>query len=176
MLRKVALIRGINVGGHKKFPKIEQVHMLQDLGFADTEVYLHTGNWIFSTTETNSALEHKFEEAIERSYGWNVSVIVRSASEMAAIMNACPFSEEKKKKSYFALLQQRPSEEKIGALEKEHYPGEEFHIAERCVYFYSEAGAAKAKLSTNFFEKMLKVQATSRNYNTMSKIVALTMS
>lgn len=57
----VALLRGINVGGHKKFPKADQIEMLNKLGFKDCEVYLHTGNWVFSLPE-NSALEKSATE------------------------------------------------------------------------------------------------------------------
>jgi uncharacterized protein (DUF1697 family) len=71
------------------------------------------------------------------------------------------------------LLQSKPSIENIVATESLSYPNEEFVINNSCVYLYSEFGAAKAKLGTNFFERKLKVSATARNYKTMNKLLEM---
>jgi|TARA_R110000751_G_scaffold63327_1_gene130747 uncharacterized protein (DUF1697 family) len=173
---KVALLRGINVGGHKKFPKVGQLTMLADLDFKNPQVYLHTGNWVFTASESNEDLANKIEMAITKTFGWEVPVLVFDASEIEQILNACPFSEEKKLKSYFVLLKSSPFADKISEIEKIDFPGEVFHLTKRCVYFFPEMGAGKAKLSTNFFENKLNVTATARNYNTLAKILKLTTS
>jgi uncharacterized protein (DUF1697 family) len=170
---KIAFLRGINVGGHKKFPKMTQLKMLEDLGFSNAKVYLHTGNWIFSSEETGTKISEKISAAIMQTYGWEVPVLIFNASEIEGILANCPFSEEKKVKSYFILLKNSPIAEKISKVEKVTYPDEEFHITEHCVYFYPAKGVGKSKMGTNFFENKLNVVATARNYNTIVKIIAL---
>jgi len=71
------------------------------------------------------------------------------------------------------LLQSEPSAVAISETARITYPNETFVITNSCVYLYSQLGTAKAKLSTSFFERKLKVAATARNYNTMVKLVAL---
>lgn len=171
MQTHIAFLRGINVAGKKKFTKVEQVAMLKQLGFKNPKVYLHTGNWIFETSEKD--LISKISEAITKKYGWEVPVLVKTASEIETIVQNCPFSEEKRVKSYFTLLHQEPQKELIKAIDPKAYPSEEFHITPYCVYFYSETGYGKAKCNNNFFEQKLKVSATTQNYRTVTKALEL---
>jgi uncharacterized protein (DUF1697 family) len=41
------------------------------------------------------------------------------------------------------------------------------------VYIFYALGAGKAKLGVNWFERKLKITATSRNYKTMAKLLSL---
>ena len=173
MKKYIALLRGINVGGHKKFPKVDQLQMLDALGFQDFQVYLHTGNWVFVASKTTSEISEMITHAIQKKYGWEVPVLVFPSAEIEHILNACPFSEEKKVKSYFTLLSNKPTQEQSTLLETIAYPNEEFVLQDRCIYLFPEKDAAKATLSNNFFEKKLHITATTRNYNTMLKLVAL---
>jgi uncharacterized protein (DUF1697 family) len=168
-----ALLRGINVGGHKKFIKIEQLQMLEQLGFKNAQVYLHTGNWVFSSEAEANEISEKISEAIVTKFGWDVSVLVLRASELQDIFKKCPFSEEIKAKSYFTLLKEKPNAKQIAELKNISYPNEEYHFTDICIYFYPELGAGKAKMSNNFFENKLKVIATTRNYKTMAKLIGL---
>lgn len=169
----IALLRGINVGGHKKFIKIEQLKMLDQLGFENSQVYLHTGNWIFTSEEETDVISKRISETILKAYGWEVPVLVLEALELERIFKKCPFSEEIKEQSYFTLLAAKPGSERITALATYSFPNEKYHITDRCVYFYPALGVHKAKLSNNWFENKLKVTATSRNYRTMAKLLEL---
>lgn len=173
MKKYIALLRGINVGGHKKFPKADQLEMLSKLGVSSPQVYLHTGNWIFESSESKENLETQISNLINDEYGWEVPIIVRTHSELKTILDACPFKDETLKKSYFVILSKSPSQEKVTEISKISYPKETFYLTPQCVYLFSQDGASKAKLSNNFFENKLKVQATTRNYNTLQKLVEL---
>lgn len=173
MTTYVALLRGINVGGHRKFPKADQLRMLEELGYANAQVYLHTGNWVFSTEENPLDVSETISRAIEKKYGWVVPVLVLPASYFAHIFNGCPFSEKIIEKSYFTVLAKVPALERIAVLKKYDFPGEQYHLSDYCIYFYPSHGAHKAKMSNNFFEDKLKVTATTRNYRTMVKLVEL---
>lgn len=169
----IALLRGINVGGHKKFPKADQLTMALQLGFEDPQLYLHTGNWVFSSEESVGVISKKISAAIKKQYDWEVPVMVLKASELKQIFEACPFAEEIKKKSYFIVLNTAPTTERITELKKYAYPGEVYHLSNSWVYFYPAIGAGKAKMGNNFFENKLKVTATSRNYRTMAKLISM---
>lgn len=169
----IALLRGINVGGHKKLPKAEQLEILEKLGFKNPQVYIHTGNWVFESNENEAALSIKISEAIHKQYDWEVPVIVFLAKQFQSIFDNCPFDEDKRMQSYYTLLASTPSEEKRTELKALQYANEEFYITQRCIYTFYKQGAGKAKLTNNVMERKLKVSATSRNYKTMLKIIAL---
>jgi len=173
MEKHIALLRGINVGGHKKFPKVEQLAILNELDLINPKVYLHTGNWIFETSETKENLTLKISKAITEKYGWEVPVVVKTPSEIERILQNCPFSEEKKAKSYFVILSEKPNNNLLKEVSPIQYPNEEIIIIDNCIYFYASKGYGRTKFNMNTFENKLNVKATSRNYNTITKIIAL---
>ena len=175
MEKFIALLRGINVGGHKKFPKTDQLKMAEQLGFKDPQLYLHTGNWVFSSEEDAGVLSKKISAKILKAYGWEVPVLVIKASELERIFKNCPFSEDIIEKSYFTLLEEKPKAENSNVLKSYSYPDEEYHVVDSCVYLYPAMGAGKAKMSNNFFENKLKVTATSRNYNTIKRVLEMAL-
>ncbi len=172
----IALLRGINVGGHKKILMADLRSLFVSLGFTEVRTYIQSGNIVFRTSEKERGLEGKITEAIELKYGFKVLVLVKKASEIAKIVSKCPFSEEKREKSFFVLLGESPSEENIEITAAISYTGEEFHITRNCVYLYCSISYHKAKMSNNFFEKKLKVTATTRNYRTMAKLLEIAIS
>ncbi|MCB0456261.1 MAG: DUF1697 domain-containing protein [Flavobacteriaceae bacterium] len=173
MTTYIVFLRGINVGGHKKFPKANQFEILSNLNFQNPQVYLQTGNWLFQAEESKEVLEKKLLKAIEERQGWQVPILLKTTDEIVEILNDCPFSEEEKRQSYFMLLFETPSEEKIKAIEAISFEGEKFAITQDCIYLFSSVGYGNSKLNSNFFESKLKVHATTRNFNTMFKLIDL---
>ncbi len=188
MYRYIALLRGINVGGHKKILMSNLKSLFESLGFEEVTTYIQSGNVIFSCpsakasggkrTEKETDLGNKISKAIESKYGFIVPILVKKASELVEIQSKCPFFDEKLKKSYFILLKEKPLNENIQITIEaaKSYPNEELLIEEDCVYIYYSKGAGKAKMGNNFFEKKLKVITTARNYRTIAKLSELASS
>lgn len=49
----IALLRGINVGGHRKVPMVELRDLLTKIGLSNVKTYIQSGNVIFKVAETN---------------------------------------------------------------------------------------------------------------------------
>lgn len=170
----IALLRGINVGGHKKVPMAELRELLTKSGLDNVRTYIQSGNVIFQSSESNKGkLEVVVHKAIKGHFGFDVPILVRSKDEIEAILSDCPFNEEKKIASYFILFSEIPDKELVKETSKEMFLGEEFIITKNCVYIFYSVGAGKAKLGVNWFEKRLKIKATARNYRTMAKLIQL---
>ncbi len=169
----IVLLRGINVSGQKKVPMAELRELLSKTGFENVQTYIQTGNIVLHALDTQDVVETKVREAIQNHFGFEVSVLVRTPEVFTTIFKACPFTVEKKEKSYFTILHHIPDTELVALTAKETYPDETFVITNDCVYFFSETGYGKAKCNNNFFEHKLKVSATTRNYKTMLKLVSL---
>jgi len=170
----IALLRGINVGGQKKVPMLELRQLLSESGLKNVQTYIQSGNVVFQSSEENKThLENSIQNSIKKQFGFDVPVLVKTHGEIMSILKNCPFSMAKKESSYFTLLHDGPDIELVSATSKEIYPNEEFNIKSDCVYFYSEMGYGNAKCNNNFFERKLKVDATTRNYKTMLKLLSL---
>lgn len=89
----VALLRGINVGGKNKVGMKELKAAFEDAGMADVRTYINSGNVIFSSGIRNRArLTKMLEDAIARTFGFKVSVLVRDLKSLRAVGKALPGS------------------------------------------------------------------------------------
>lgn len=170
----IVLLKGINVGGHKKVPMAELRELLANSGFINVRTYIQSGNVICQSSNSNTQdLEAYIKKLILDYFGFEVSVLVRTREHLKSIFDSCPFSEEKKKKSYFMMLHNTPNNELVKIASEKVYEGETYFIINDCIYFYCEKGYGKAKFNMNFFERKLKTIGTARNYNTMVKLIAM---
>ena len=172
----IALLRGINVSGHKKVPMAELRELLSKMDFKNVKTYIQSGNVVFqSIRKDGKFLEAEIKNSILNHFGFEVAVLVRTRDELLKIFEDCPFSEDKKVTSYFAILSDIPDVELVNEASKKIYENEEYAIINDGLYFYCANGYGKAKFSLNFFEKKLKVNATSRNYKTMVKLLDMSL-
>lgn len=170
----IALLRGINVGGHNKMPMTELRALLSDLEVQDVRTYIQSGNVVFKSHEVSGPrLEGQIKGAIKNHFGFEIPVLIKTVSELQSIFDDCPFPQEKKEQSYFNILHRAPEAQNIEEASQKSYLDEEFVITEKCIYLYCKNGYGRAKFSSTFFEKKLKTIATARNYKTMLKLLSL---
>ena len=169
----VALLRGINVGGHKKVPMADLRELMNQIGLQNVKTYIQSGNVIFQSNEKEFELEEKIQRSIKSHFGFDVSVVVKSSDELLEIFNECPFEDGTKQKSYFIVLNKTPETHLIKEVENISYENEVFIIKRNCIYFYSSIGFGQTKFNMTSFERKLKVKGTSRNFNTMLKLLSL---
>lgn len=170
----IVLLKGINVGGHKKVHMAELRELLAKMGFKNVRTYIQSGNIILKSDKTdNLKIELQIKNALLNHFGFEVSVLVKTREEIECIFNNSPFIEEKKKASYFMMLHDIPEVELVKVASEKVYESEEYQIIKDCIYYYSAKGFGQAKFNTNYFERKLQTFATARNYNTMVKLLSL---
>jgi len=174
MKTQIILLRGINVGGHHKVPMAELRELLTNSGFENVKTYIQSGNIILQSSLSNKGdIEARIHTLILDQFGFEIPVISKTRTELLRIFDACPFSKEKKENSYFVILSDAPKYELVEIASEKKYINEEFKIIDDCLYFHSSIGYGKSKFNMNWFEKTLEVKATSRNYKTMVKLIAM---
>ena len=173
----IALLRGINVSGKRKVPMADLRTMLTDIGLANVKTYIQSGNVVFESKEDNTAiLEDSIAEHIKSTFGFEVPVLVKTKTELEVIFKSNPYMDLDaiaEKQLYFVLLKNLAEKELTKAFHSEKYANEDFKITDDCVYLLCKIGYGKAKLNNNLIERKLKVEATTRNYNTMVKLLDL---
>src|SRR5256885_11087562 len=95
MGRMVALLRAVNVGG-RKLPMAELRGLCGELGWSDVATYIQSGNLVFTAPGKAGEIEGVLEQAIQKEFGLDVPVIVRSRAEWARYPAENPFPEAAK--------------------------------------------------------------------------------
>ena len=87
----IALLRGINVGGHT-VAMARLRGLFAELGLANVRSYIQTGNVFFdSDAEDRSALRRRIEAHLHASLGYAVPVCLRTVAELERILSLDPF-------------------------------------------------------------------------------------
>src|SRR5260221_1238071 len=108
MTRFVALLREVNVGGTGKLPMTELKAMCDDAGFARVETYIASGNVVFESKAAPSRARTELEARLQAYAGKPVEVVIRTAAEMLAVLEANPFPRRERKHTYAIFLDRRP--------------------------------------------------------------------
>ena len=180
MKTHIALLRGINVGGHRKIKMAYLKEMLHTMGFKDVVTYIQSGNVVFNSSETKTTLlEEKIKKGIAKTFGFEVPVLIKSREALVAVLRDSPFKKEEDLEAnriYYVLLKSEPDKEAFKNLDQKTYPNELFVITTKCVYLNCLNGAGKAKLNNAIIERKLDIEATTRNHRTMLKLLEMASS
>ena len=171
----MALLRGINVSGHKKIKMPELKTMFENLGFTNVRTYIQSGNVVFES-DSGEDLESKISTKILNQFGFEVSVICRTSEEMKQVVKRNPFAETpgfEPEKLYVTFLQKTPSEEKLEVLQTLSFEPEKYSVSGREIYVYCTNGYGQTKLDNGLFERKLKVIGTTRNWRTINKLIEM---
>ncbi len=174
----IALLRGINVGGHRIIPMKALRQLCLDIGFDEVQTYIQSGNIIFTTEKTEiTDLQIQLTKAIKHQFGFDVPVVILLADELTQLVEKNPFVlEENPNINHLTVtvLGNIPQKELASKLAEVSFAPDRFKIVDRQVYLHIPGSYHKSKLSNQFFESGLQTAATTRNWKTMLKLLSLT--
>lgn len=176
MFRYIALMRGINVGGHNMIKMSDLKRMCEEMGLGAVQTYIQSGNVLFTSDEAEEPLRQRLEQQIQAAFNCTVPVVLRTAGEWEQILANCPFETGalgEGEALFVTLLAEAPSQEAIDRLPPAPVGGDEYRVVGREIYLLCRQPYHKTKLSNAFFEQKLRVAATSRNWQTMTKLLEL---
>lgn len=175
----VSLLRGINVGGHHRVGMDVLRDLCRSLGFTNPRTYIQSGNIVFETTARGdlARLSLRMEDALEAALGFRPAVISRSAQEWREIVARNPFHGragiDPAKLAVTFLATELAPEVRTQVLTLD-VPPEELRCLDRELYIYFPNGFSRSRLSMPQLERLVKVPCTSRNWNTVLKLLDLT--
>jgi uncharacterized protein (DUF1697 family) len=177
MTVQIALLRGVNVGGHAMVSMAELRGMLEELGFGGAKTLLQSGNAVFTSSARSSAkLETQLEEELEARLGRRTDFFVRSIEEWEKIIAANPFRAEAEHDPghlHLIALKSAPEASAVAALQAAVTGPEVVRAAGKQLYVTYPDGAGRSKLTNAVIEKKLGTRGTARNWNTVLKLDAL---
>jgi len=174
MQRYVSILRGINVSGQKKIKMEDLKTIFESLGLANVCTYIQSGNVVFdATTDKAEKIAKQIEHAIQKSYGFEVPVLLRTRAEMNKIIKANPFLEDKKldtSKMHVTFLERPPGRSVLQNFKPGSLGEDRYSIRGADVFLYCPGGYGKTRLSNHFIEKHFGVRATTRNWKTVNVV------
>ncbi|MFJ8148944.1 DUF1697 domain-containing protein [Streptomyces sp. NPDC096048] len=174
-----ALLRGINVGGAKKLPMAELRALLEGLGHDAVRTHLQSGQAVFASGHGDEdSLAAGLARAIEERFGFAVDVIVRDHAYLKAVAEACPFpaADLEAKQLHVTYFSAPLDAERFEAIDRPAFLPEEFRLGDRVLYLYAPDGLGRSKLAEALARPRVNkgLVATTRNWNTVVKLVELT--
>ena len=171
----IALLRGINVGGANVLTMKDLVALLEGIGCASPKTYIQSGNVVFRSDEqSSSAMADRVSDAMAREHGFQPRVVVLSREELQQSADNNPFPEAESKPStvHLFFLAEPPTNPDIDALTRLKTRSESFVLSDRVFYLHAPDGIGRSKLAAQA-EKLIGVDATARNWRTVSKLLEL---
>ncbi|MGW6903478.1 DUF1697 domain-containing protein [Streptomyces sp. NPDC054940] len=174
-----ALLRGINVGGSRKLPMAELRTLMTGIGHGGVRTYLQSGQAVFTAGHGDEeSLAAQLASAIEKHFGFAVDVIVRDHAYLRAVADNCPFpaAELEPKQLHVTYFSAPVDAERFAEIDRTAFLPEEFRLGDRELYLYAPNGLGRSKLGEILSRPRLNkgLIATSRNWNTVLKIVEMT--
>jgi uncharacterized protein (DUF1697 family) len=177
MLTYVALLRGINVGGHKPVGMAELRDVLAQLGFVDARSLLQSGNLVFrGNARTSGHLERLLETETAQRLSLETDCFVRTATEWKAVVARNPFPKEAERDPAHLVvmfLKQPPKVKDIAALRAAITGREVVRASGRHAYIVYPDGIGRSRLTNPLIERTLGTRGTGRNWNTVLKLADL---
>jgi uncharacterized protein (DUF1697 family) len=174
MIKQIAILRGINVGGRRKLLMADLKELSTQIGLSNVSTYIQSGNVLFESSEKPKVIAEKLKKAIKDQFDYDVPVIVISLEELIHVRSENPYINEPEiKQLHYTFLESQPETDYIDNLKTIDVSPDSFVIKDRTVYINCLKGYGTSKLTNDFFEKKLKITATTRNAKTLNKLIEL---
>jgi uncharacterized protein (DUF1697 family) len=177
MERQVALLRGINVGKSTRVSMADLRELLSGAGYGEIRTHLQSGNVVLAAEATGADLEQELEALLHAQLSSPIRVVVRSAGELAAIMEADPLRDvadnpSRKQVSFLRAELEPAAAEALETAARDLAP-ERLVVRGREIYTWHPDGMQKSPTARLLTDQRLQMTVTARNWNTVVKLCEL---
>ncbi len=177
MSRRIALLRGVNVGGYNRLAMEQFRLLLAELGAERVSTWIQSGNAVYDAPEESGAADPEtISHVLERRAGVRSPVVLRTAAELETALRDWPWPEAEPNERSVMFLASQPDPERVAALDPQRSPPDRFEVLGREIYLRFPDGIARSKLTNAWFDRQLDTVSTSRNWRTLTKLLELARS
>ena len=173
MTQYVALLRGINVGGHN-VKMTEMRKEFEALGLANVSTIIASGNVLFQSDDQSVAvLQQRIEAALRQRLGYGVATFLRTSQEITAIsaFPAFPDMDSPGRVTHVVFLHSAAGEIEHRAVMSLNSDADSFCVRDREIYWLCRDRLSDSPVfKRNLLEKALGAPSTARNINTVRKL------
>ena len=161
MAVRIALLRGVNVGGAGKLPMAEFRAMLEGLGLGCVRTYIQSGNVVFERALPPEVLETMIRDGVAARFGFAPETFVRALEEITEALADHPFAGADPKLVHVFFLRDTPVPDET-ALQALALPGDGWHVGPRRFTLHTPGGYGTSKLAARL-PRLLPAPMTARN-------------
>jgi uncharacterized protein (DUF1697 family) len=174
-MRQVVLLRGVNVGGRNRLAMPALRGALEQAGMEDVTTYVQSGNVVLDSAATPDALARACEAVIAERFGLQVAAIVRTRTELAAVVAHDPLGAVAASEKLYQVTfcAKAPDEQALAKVAERAVDGERIVARGREIYAWFPHGVGRSRLAVQLSRQDLGVLATARNWTTVQKLLAL---
>jgi uncharacterized protein (DUF1697 family) len=171
--RYVALLRGINLGKARQVDMTRLREVLADRGHENVRTHLRSGNVLLDSTLGEKKLAADLSTAIEEEFGFAVPVVLRTAAELADVVEADPLGKvvTDPKRYQVTFLPEKPAAKAVSDLPPADVG--EYVVRGRELYLWLPDGFMETPMASWKWDQLLGVPGTARNWNTVTKLAEL---
>jgi uncharacterized protein (DUF1697 family) len=162
----VALLRGVNLMGGTTLRMAELKAIAERLGLESPRTFIASGNLLFASKKGEQGVKAALEDALRQHMSRDVGVMVRTASEVAAVSSANPFADEPGNKVVAIFLDEAPPADALKAAK--NVAEERMALGKREIYVHYPLGQGPSRLAIP-----AAARGTARNMNTVAKLAEL---
>lgn len=168
----LALLRGINVSGHKMIKMEKLRKSLEALGFTNVRTYINSGNVFVDSDEDSAKVGFLIRQEIFKEFGHDVPVLMVTEADLEFALEHNPFYKEggDTKQLYVCFLTEKPTSGSVQELKDQKFGNDVFEVKENIVFLKYADSAANTRLDNKIIEKKLKASSTTRNWNTTNRL------
>ena len=173
---KIALLRGINVGGKKKVRMAELRSLCEKLGYQEVQSYIQSGNLVFRSDREDRTIESQLSDAIQSAFRFPVSVMVRSAAQWTGYVGSNPFPDAATATPNLVMLGlsvESPAPDAAAQLAERAAAGERIIQSGDALWIHFPNGSGTSKLTPSVLDRMTGSPVTMRNWRTVLKLAEM---
>jgi uncharacterized protein (DUF1697 family) len=165
----------VNVGTKNSLPMAELRAMLVKLGCTDVETYVQSGNAVFTTRLSESALTKAIEKELERHMGRPIATTLRTLEQLRAVTDGNPFAKVATNPAYLCVtfLSHAPAKAEVAPLLAQDWNPELLDLAGKEIYTWHPNGQGRSPLAAALGKLPLRGAVTTRNWNTVQKLLGM---
>jgi uncharacterized protein (DUF1697 family) len=173
--RQIALLRGVNLARNRRLEMAKLRVVLEDLGYEDARTFLQSGNAVLTTGKAPKRVKSELEQRIAADLGLETEVFIRTRDELAAVVERDPLGDVVDNPSRYqvSFLAAKAATRVIRELESADLAPERVVVSGLEIYAWHPGGLQRSPLAKLLTERKLGVSSTARNWNTVTKLLAL---
>ena len=173
----VAFLRGLNVGGRNRIAMTDLSATFEASGATGVRTYIQSGNVLFHAPDGKlgdvvAAVKRRISARLDS----KIAVAVRAATRLRAIATEHPFQAiaADPRQMHVGFLRERPSPEAVARLDPNRSPPDRLLVRDCEIYPLLPNGVARTKLSNAYFDSVLGIPSTFRNWRTVRTLATMT--
>jgi len=167
VIKRVALLRALNVGGANLLPMAELASLCASLGLDSVRTYIQSGNVVFASPLPEPSLRTLLEQALAERMGRRIGVLIRTAAELRATIEANPFRDAEPARTGILFLHEPAPPDPIARLAPAG--PEQVQAIGREIFIHYPDGMGRSKLRL----PAALAEGTMRNAKTVAKLAEL---